>query len=364
MKITEVIQLLEELAPLCYSEDFDNTGLLVGNQNAEVSGILVSLDTLEEVVDEAIENNCNIIVSFHPIIFSGIKKLTGKNYVERVVIKAIKNNIAIFSMHTALDNSWNGVNAMICEKLQLVNRKILIPKKETIKKLSTYVPVENAEMLRDSLFKAGAGNIGNYSSCSFTSEGIGSFLGEEESNQVKGKKGTLHFEKEIQINVTFQKHKEASVLKALFNSHPYEEVAYEVITLENTNQKLGMGMVAELENPLSEADFLKHLKVKMNTNCVRHSKLSGRKIKKIAVLGGSGSFAISAAKQADADAFVTADCKYHDFFQAEGEILLADIGHFESEQYTKELLVAFLSKKITTFAVVLSQTNTNPITYF
>ena len=371
MKIKEVIHLLEDLAPLSYSEDFDNTGLLVGNSNTKVSGILVTLDTLESVIDEAISNNCNLIVSFHPIIFSGLKKLTGKNYVERVVIKAIQNNIAIFSMHTALDNSWNGVNAMICEKLQLMNRKILLPKKETIKKLTTYVPVKNADALRNSLFKAGAGNIGNYSNCSFTSEGIGSFLGEEDSNQIKGEKGTLHFEKETQINVTFQKHKEASVLKALFNSHPYEEVAYEVITLENTNQKLGMGMIAELENSLSEIDFLKHLKNTMNTNCVRHSKLSGQKIKKIAVLGGSGSFAISAAIQAGADAFVTADCKYHDFFKAENNLLLADIGHYESEQFTKELLVAFISKKISTFApalstrrLVLSQINTNPITYF
>jgi len=371
MKIKEVIHLLEDLAPLSYSEDFDNTGLLVGNANSEVSGILVTLDTLESVVEEAISNNCNLIVSFHPIIFSGLKKLTGRDYVERVVIKAIQNNIAIFSMHTALDNSWNGVNAMICEKLNLVNRKILIPKKESIKKLTTYAPVENTESLRNSLFKAGAGNIGNYSSCSFTSEGIGSFLGEEESNQVKGKKGTLHFEKEVQINVTFQKHKEASVLKALFTSHPYEEIAYEVITLENTNQKLGMGMIAEFKKPISETEFLKHLKTSMNTKCIRHSKLMRKPIQKVAVLGGSGSFAINAAIQAGADAFVTADCKYHDFFKTENKLFLADIGHYESEQFTKELLVAFLSEKISIFApalptsrLVLSQINTNPITYF
>ena len=363
MKIKQVIDLLEDLAPLSYSEDFDNTGLLVGNYNTEVSGILVTLDTLEDIIDEAVNKKCNLIVSFHPIIFSGLKKLTGNNYVERVVIKAIQNNIAIFSMHTALDNSWNGVNAMICDKLQLVNRKILIPKEETIKKLTTYVPIENAETLRNSLFEAGAGTIGNYSNCSFSSEGIGSYLGEEESNPVKGEKGILHFEKEIQINCTFPKHKESSVLKALFSSHPYEEIAYEITTLENTNQKLGIGMIAELETPLSENDFLKYLKTTMNTNCVRHSKTTGKQITKVAVLGGSGSFAIGAAKQAGADAFVTADCKYHDFFKAENKLLLADIGHYESEQFTKELLVAFLSEKISTFAVVLAQTNTNPITY-
>jgi len=364
MKIKEVISLLEELAPLSYSEDFDNTGLLVGDKNTTVSGILVTLDTLESVVDEAITNNCNLIVSFHPIVFSGLKKFTGANYVEKTVIKAIKNDIAIFAIHTALDNSWNGVNAMICDKLKLGKRKILIPKSNTIQKLFTYVPADNIESVREALFNAGAGNIGNYSNCSFNIAGTGSFKGNNESNPVIGKKGEVRFEKEVQIGVTFQKHVQTSVLKALFKSHPYEEVAYEVTTLENTNQQIGMGMIGELENSMSEEEFLKFLKETMNTKCVRHSKVTNKPISKIAVLGGSGSFAISAAKQAGADVFVTADLKYHDFFKAENNILLTDIGHYESEQFTKELLVSFLNKKITTFAVLLSQINTNPITYY
>ncbi len=364
MKIKEVITLLEELAPLSYTEDFDNTGLLVGDKNNSVSGILVTLDTLESVVDEAITNNCNLIISFHPIVFSGLKKLTGRNYVERTVIKAIKNNIAIFAIHTALDNSWNGVNAMICNKLNLQKRKILIPKNNTIQKLTTYVPINSVENVRDALFNSGAGNIGNYSNCSFNIEGIGSYMGNEESNPVIGKKGEVRFEKEVQIGITYQKHVQSSVLKALINTHPYEEVAYEIITLENNNQQIGMGMIGNLDAPLNENDFLKFLKESMKTNCVRHSKITQKSISKIAVLGGSGSFAINAAKQAGADAFVTADLKYHDFFNAENSILLADIGHYESEQYTKELLVSFLNKKITTFAVVLSQINTNPITYY
>lgn len=364
MKIKDVISLLEELAPLSYTEDFDNTGLLVGDKNDTVSGILVTLDTLESVIDEAISNNCNLILSFHPIVFSGLKKLTGRNYVERTVIKAIKNNIAIFAIHTALDNSWNGVNAMICDKLKLQKRKILIPKNNTIQKLTTYVPLKSVDKVRDSLFNSGAGNIGNYSNCSFNIEGTGSYMGNDESNPVIGKKGELRFEKEVQIGITYQKHVQSSVLKALFNSHPYEEVAYEIITLENNNQQIGMGMIGELDVPLNENDFLKFLKENMKTKCVRHSKLNQNTISKIAVLGGSGSFAINAAKQAGADAFVTADLKYHDFFNAENSILLADIGHYESEQFTKELLVSFLNKKITTFAVLLSQINTNPITYY
>lgn len=364
MKVIDVIQLLDEFAPLSYAEDFDNTGLLVGDAQATVSGILVTLDTLEAVVDEAISENCNMIVSFHPIIFSGIKKLTGKTYVERVVQKAIKHDINIFAIHTALDNAWNGVNAMICKKLNLINRKILIEKEASIKKLLTFVPVDNAPTVREALFNAGAGEIGNYSNCSFTLEGKGSFNGNEDSNPTIGTKGETHFEKEIQIGVTYHKHKENRILQALFETHPYEEVAYEISTLDNKNQQLGMGMIGELSSETSEEEFLKFIKKTMQTGCVRHSKLQNKKIKKVAVLGGSGSFAIKAAKAAGADAYVTADLKYHDFFTAENDILLCDIGHYESEQYTKELLVSFLTKKISNFAIVLSQINTNPISYF
>jgi len=364
MIIQEVINHLEEFAPLTYSEDFDNVGLLVGNKNNKLTGILVTLDTIEDVVDEAIQNNCNLIVSFHPIIFKGLKKITGKSYVERTVLKAIKNDIAIYAIHTALDNAIEGVNNAICEQLELVNKYILIPQKQTIKKLTTFVPVNEAEKLRMALFNAGAGNIGNYTHCSFNSEGIGTFNGNENSNPTKGAKGEIHKEQETKITVTFARHNESNILKTLFESHSYEEVAYEITTLENTNQHIGMGMVGELQNPMDEKHFLNFVKTKMNTPLIRHTSLSGKNIKKIAVLGGSGSFAIEAAKASGAHAFITADLKYHDFFTAENELLLLDIGHFESEQFTKNILVAFLTKKITNFAVVLSKTITNPVKYF
>ncbi|WP_138433317.1 Nif3-like dinuclear metal center hexameric protein [Winogradskyella algicola] len=363
MLVHDVINHLHELAPLNYAEDFDNVGLLVGDKNQTVTGVLVTLDTLEAVVDEAIENNCNLIVSFHPIIFKGLKKLTGKTYVERVVIKAIQHKIAIFSIHTALDNAFQGVNSIICDQLQLQNKKILIPQSGTLKKLQTYVPNENAEALRTALFSAGAGNIGNYDACSFNLEGKGTYRGNEESNPTLGEKGKLHTENETLISVVFAKHTESKVLRALFNTHPYEEVAYEVTTLDNTNQYIGMGMIGELAKEMDELDCLNYVKQKMNTKCVRHSKLLNKSIKKIAVLGGSGSFAIGAARASGADLLVTADLKYHDFFSAENNILLADIGHYESEQFTKSFLVDYLSKKITNFAVILSKTNTNPVKY-
>lgn len=363
MIVKEVTTILEELAPLAYAEGFDNVGLLVGNEDSEVSGILVTLDTLEQVVDEAIANNCNLIVSFHPIIFSGLKKLTGATYVERVVIKALKNNISIYSMHTALDNCKDGVNAKICEVLGIENPEILIPQKNTIKKLITYVPKADASTLKTALFDAGAGNIGNYSNCSFTNDGTGSYKPGDSSNPVKGEIGEIHYEKEVQIHVTYQRAEESAVLKALFKNHPYEEVAYEIYSLENTNQHVGMGMVGYLTNPIDETQFLTHVKKSMNASCIRHSNLLGRQVQKIAVLGGSGAFAISAAKASGADVFITADVKYHQFYEAEDKVLIADIGHFETEQFTKNLLVDYLTKKIPNFAVRLSESKTNPIKY-
>lgn len=364
MIIQDVINHLEDFAPLAYAEDFDNVGLLVGDNKATLTGVLVTLDTLEAVVDEAIENNCNLIVSFHPIIFKGLTKLTGKTYVERTVQKAIKHDVAIYAIHTALDNHVNGVNDMICDRLGLVNRTVLLPQAETIKKLTTFVPSAEAEALRQAIFNVGAGHIGNYSHCSFNVDGIGTYNGNEASNPTKGKKGDTHREKETQISITFPKHLEAKVTETLFKNHSYEEVAYEIITLENKNQKIGIGMIGTLKQPLSETAFFDFLKEKMKTAVIRHSKLLDKPIKKVAVLGGSGSFAIAAAKNLKADVFITADLKYHDFFSAENSILLADIGHYESEQFTKNGLVAHLTKKISNFAIILSNTNTNPVKYY
>lgn len=364
MLIADVIKHLEDFAPVATAEDFDNVGLLVGDPNRPVSGILITLDTLEEVIEEAIAKNCNLIVSFHPIIFSGLKRLSGDNYVERTVIKAIQNNIAIYAIHTALDNHHLGVNKMICEKLHLTNPGILIPKKNSIKKLTTYIPTSQAALLRKKLFEAGAGSIGNYDQCSFNLQGMGSFKANEAANPVIGKIGETHFEEETQIGITFPKHLEARILKALFKNHPYEEVAYEIISLDNAHQQMGMGMIGDLPEQIGETEFLAQVQNTFHTKCIRHSQLLGKQVKKVAVLGGSGSFAIENAKKAGADFFITADLKYHDFYKAEGKLVLADIGHYESEQYTKNLLHVYLSKKILNFALILSNTKTNPIKYY
>ncbi len=363
MIVKDITNAIEEIAPLSYAEDFDNVGLLIGNYDTKVSGILVTLDTLEIVVDEAIENNCNLIVSFHPIIFSGLKKITGNSYVERVVLKAIKHDIAIYAIHTALDNSIKGVSAKMAEVLGLRNTKILLPKTGLIKKLTTYAPQQEAEKVREALHNAGAGNIGNYSDCSFNTKGLGTYRGNEDSNPTIGKKGELHTESETMISVVFEKHLEQKIVKALHKYHPYEEVAYDIVTTDNVHQHIGMGMIGELTNELSEKDFFYRLKEQFNLKCIRHSKLLGNSIKKVAVLGGSGSFAIDAAKRSGADVYISADFKYHEFYRAENELILADIGHYESEQFTKNLLADHLTKKFRNFAIILSKSITNPINY-
>lgn len=362
-KIKEIITVLESLAPLAYAEDFDNVGLLVGDEQADTNGVLVCHDALESVVDEAIAKNCNLIVCFHPIVFSGLKKITGKNYVERVVIKAIQNNIAIYAIHTALDNHQDGVNKLFCNAIELINTKILIPKPNFIKKLVTYTIPENATQVRNALFDAGAGNIGNYENCSFSSQGTGTYKGNQSSNPVIGIRYEFVESQEVKIEVTFEKHLEQKIIKALFSAHVYEEVAYEIYSLENSHQNIGLGMIGELKKPMSEKDFLLFVKQKMNAQGIRHSPYTGKTIQKVAVLGGSGSFAIKNAIAAGADAFLTADLKYHNFYEAENQVLLTDIGHFESEQHTKNYIVDFLREKILNFAIVLSEENTNPVKY-
>jgi len=363
MKIKEILSVLEEMAPLAYAEDFDNVGLLVGDQNSEASGVLVCHDALENVIDEAIEKNCNLVVCFHPILFSGLKKITGKNYVERSIIKAIKNDIAVYAVHTALDNHQDGVNKIFCDAIGLVNTSVLIPKQNFIRKLITYTIPENAEKVRNALFEAGAGNIGNYEDCSFNSKGIGTYMGNENSDPQLGERFEFVETPEIKIEVTFEKHLESKILKALFSNHVYEEVAYEIYELQNQHQNIGLGMIGEFNTPMEENDFLAVVKDKMQSDGIRHSAFLGKPIKKVAVLGGSGSYAIKNAILAGADAFLTADLKYHQFYEAENQLLLADIGHFESERYTKNYIVDYLRKKILNFAIILSEENTNPVKY-
>ena len=363
MIISELQTILDQIAPLGYAEDFDNVGLLVGDANAVIFGILVCHDALEAVIDEAISKKCNLVLCFHPILFSPIKKITGKNYVEKAIVKAIKNDIAIYAIHTALDNHQNGVNKIFCDALGLTNTKILIPKENFIQKLVTFVPKNNHLEVRNALFAAGAGQIGNYEKCSFNSLGSGTYQGNENSNPVVGEKFEFCEDEEVKLEVTFEKHLQTTILKALFASHKYEEVPYEIYNLQNQHQNIGLGMVGELKTPMHELDFLQFVKTKMECGIIKHTEFLNKKVQKIAVLGGAGAFAIKNAISSGADVFLTADLKYHDYYLAENQILLADIGHFESERFIKKYIVDYLKEKITTFAIIFSEENTNPVKY-
>lgn len=363
MKLSDLIQQLETFAHPSLQESYDNAGLIVGNADTEISKAIICLDAVESVVDEAIAEKANLIIAHHPIIFSGLKKLNGKNYVEKVIIKAIQHNIAIYAIHTNLDNVLQGVNQKIAEKLGLKNCEILLPKKNLLKKLVTFVPVESAEKVRNALFEAGAGNISNYDECSFNLIGKGTFRGNENTNPTIGKKGNREEVEEIRMELIFNSFEENKILKALFSHHPYEEVAYDIYALENSHQQIGAGLIGELETETDELSFLQNTKKSLQTNCIRHSHFIHKEIKKVAVCGGSGSFLLPKAIQAGADAFVTGDFKYHEFFDADGKILIADVGHYESEQFTIDLLYEYLSKKNHTFALLKTKINTNSVNY-
>ena len=364
MKIKEFINEFEQIIPVRQAEDFDNVGLLCGNPEREISGVLIAHDALEFIIDEAIEKNFNLILCFHPIIFSGLKSITGKNYVERAVLKALENKIAIYAIHTAFDNDYFGVNYKICEVLGLKNQQVLMPKKNQLKKLEVYVPTDSAEKLRNALFVAGAGNIGFYDECSFTIQGDGTFRPLEGSNPVTGTHNERENANEVLINVIFEDYKTNQILFAMKENHPYEEVAYQLITLENDNQYTGLGRCGNLEQEMDELDFLTFIKQKFNIDIIRHSSLNNKKIRTIGVLGGSGASGIKAAMSAKCDAYITGDVKYHDFFFAEGKMLICDIGHFESEQFVVQQLFEILSEKFTTFAIAKTTQKTNPVNYF
>lgn len=364
MKIKEIVQYLESIAPPSFQESYDNAGLLTGDAAWGCTGVLTTLDCTEAIVQEAVSKNINLIVAHHPIVFKGLKKINGKNYVEKTIIAAIKNDIAIYAIHTNLDNVIDGVNARIADKIGLVNRSILVPKTGELCKLVTFVPHEHADNVRSALFHAGAGGIGNYNECSFNAQGEGTFKASPDANPFVGNIGERHTEPETRIETIFPKHLKNKVVAALLSAHPYEEVAYDIYLLENASQHVGSGMVGELAQPMAEKDFLQLLKTQFHLQVVRHTAFLGRPIRKVAICGGAGSFLTGAAIGSGADIYVTGDVKYHEFFDADNKIVLADIGHFESEQFTIDLLFDYMRIKFPTFAVLKSDIRTNPVYYF
>jgi len=364
MQIKEIISVLAQFAPVALQEDYDNAGLITGSGDWDCTGIIVSLDATETIVNEAVEKKCNLVIAHHPIVFKGLKKITGKNYVEKTIISAIKNDIAIYAIHTNLDNVLHGVNGKIADLLGLVNRRILTPKSGLLQKLSVFVPVNDKERLMNALFAAGAGNIGNYSECSFATEGLGSFKAGNNANPHLGEIGQRHTEPEIRLEVIFPDWLQGKIVQTMKANHPYEEVAHDIYPLVNSCQFIGSGLIGELPEAISEKDMLEKLKYIFKTGVIKHTKFIDKPLKNIALCGGAGSFLTQAAIAAGADMYITADVKYHEFFDADGKLLLADIGHYESEQFTIDLLFDILREKFPNFAVLKTGVNTNPVWYF
>lgn len=363
MQLAQIIQFLEQQFPLDLQESYDNAGLIYGRSEQEITGALVSLDCTEAIVDEAIETGCNLIIAHHPIVFKGLKKLNGKTYIERVVERCIQHQIAIYAIHTNLDNHHQGVNQKIAAKLGLIHTRILKPMRDQLSKLVVYVPKEDFRKVDQAILAAGAGHIGNYSDCHFRSEGIGTFTPGKDANPIIGQ---IHIREEVlemKLEYVVSNHLISNVLSAMKQAHPYEEVAYELIALQNQHQDLGAGMVGELPEPIESLEFLKKIKDIFNCGCIKYTELVHHQIKTVAVCGGSGSFLLPDAVRAKADLYVSADFKYHEFFDAESKLIIADIGHFESEQYTSELLTEIIKENFPNFAIRLTKLNTNPVNY-
>jgi dinuclear metal center YbgI/SA1388 family protein len=363
MKLKDICSFLDKTVPLTFQEGYDNSGLQVGDPEARITSALISLDVTEAVVEEAISGGFGLIITHHPLIFSPLRKLSGKTFVERIVTKAIKNDVAVYSSHTNLDVLGAGVSRKLAEKLNLQSIRILSPLKHKLLKLVTYIPEDHLDKVSEAVFEAGAGVIGNYDKCSFSTNGFGSFRGGDATNPFVGEKGKVHLEKEIRFETILLSHLKDQVIKALINAHPYEEVAYDIYALENEYPLAGLGCIGLLPTAISEKSFLRLLSEKFNAEGIRYSQLSGKKIKTVAMCGGAGISLLNESLACGADVLVTSDFKYHDFFSAENKILLVDIGHFESEKFSAEILYDLIIKKFPKFAVRFSETNTNPINY-
>lgn len=362
-QVKDIVDIIQSVAPLSLQESYDNSGLLTGDPEWETDGALLCIDVTEEVIDEAIQKRAGLIISHHPLIFHGLKRLTGENAVQKCIIKAIKHDIAIYAAHTNMDNILEGVNGKIADKLELINRKVLLPGTKMMMKLITFVPEAHVENVKKALFDAGGGMIGNYDSCSFSSSGTGSFRPDEKAHPFAGTRGKVHFENETRIEIIFPGHAQTKIVKALLHAHPYEEPAYDLIQLQNDWQTLGSGLIGDLPESMETALLLRQIKKIFGCGAIRHTALIREKISRVAVCGGSGSFLLKNAIAGGADIFISADFKYHDFFETEGRIVIADIGHFESEQFTKDIFYEIIRKKIPTFALHISEINTNPIIY-
>lgn len=363
-RISDIASLLEAIAPPSLQEDYDNSGLLIGEPHTEVTGVLVSLDVTEAVVAEAVRKGCNLIVSHHPLIFRPLKRLTGRNQVERTAMAALRAGVGLYAIHTNLDNVAHGVNAMMADKLGLDDFETLRPAKATLSKVVTFVPHDDLDAVRQAMFAAGAGNLGDYDECGFVTRGEGTFRAQPGSNPHLGSVGQREGVEEARLEVIVERWNVGPVVAAMHDAHPYDVVAHDVLHLENAHPTAGSGGIGGYDVPLSWSAFVDRLKSAFGAPVVRHTAPPETPISTVALCGGTGSFLLPDAIRAGADVFLSSDFKYHEFFGTEGRITIADIGHAEAEGGISAWLVdqlAVLKVGFPNFAVLLSEVRTNPI---
>ncbi len=363
MKVYEITSYIEKLAPLALQESYDNVGLIIGTARSEVNKALITLDVTNEVVQEAVQNGCDMIIAHHPVIFRGLKKIDYQTEQGALIARLIREGITVYAAHTNLDNVPDGVNGILAEKLGLKNPRVLSPKKDNLYKLVVFCPLEAADKVREAVFNAGAGEIGNYSWCSFNSEGFGTFKASEKANPYVGEIGEVHREPEVRIETVVPSYFLNSVIRSMLEAHPYEEVAYDLYPMANEQNNAGTGIIGQLEKETDAEEFLLDVKKRLNASGIRHTPVVKKQVKNIAVCGGSCSFLIEQAYRAGAEVFITADVKYHEFFEHSSEMIIVDAGHYETEQFAKELLYDKLIRKFPNFALQISKTKTNPINF-
>jgi dinuclear metal center YbgI/SA1388 family protein len=367
--VREILNALDQWAPRSLQASYDNSGHLVGLPNAEVTKAIVALDCTEALIGEAVEVGAQAVIVHHPIIFKGLKRLTGSGPIERTVMAALKHDIAILAIHTNLDHVHTGVSQHLaqCIGVDPATLQILQPMRDQLYSLTFYTPEDHADAVETAVFAAGAGHVGNYDECAFRTEGEGSFRPLAGSNPFSGTLGEQHRVAERRTEVVVPKWRLAAVQAAMQAAHPYEEVAHNIVALANAHQQVGAGMVGNLPEPMELMAFLDQAKSALSAPLIRHTAPTGRPIRRVAVCGGSGSFLLEDAVASGADLYLTADFKYHEFQEADGRIVIADVGHFESEWRTGEIITSYLTEhfkdKFPNFAVHLARENHNPVHY-
>lgn len=363
MKISEITGAIEKYAPLWLQEEWDNAGLQVGDTDREATGAVLCVDATEAIVDEAIDRGVNLVISHHPLLFRGLKRITGRTATERIVAKALKHDIAIYSAHTNMDSAPGGVSWATGRRAGLTAMRTLVPQQGRLMKLAVFVPSAYSNAVSEALWNAGAGRMGNYDRCAYMTDGRGTYRPLPGADPAIGTVGQSHTEAETRIEVVFPTAISGRVVQAMLKAHPYEEPAFDLIPLANDITSAGLGVIGSLKTPMPASEYIAWVKQALGIGAIPYAGDARRMVHRVALCGGAGAEFIGNAIAAGADLYMCGDLKYHDFTTHADSIVLADIGHYESEQCTKEIFYDIIQKNFPNFATYYAEEDKNPISY-